>query len=143
MTFSLRGGVLPYDKKSDTRKNAFEVLPAPGQVVLPVSMHIGAPAAPVVSVGEHVKMGQVVAETAGAVSARVHATVSGTVTAIEPRPHPNGTNVMSIVIENDYNDELFEGIKPVDRFHSIDAQELADIAEAAGIVGLGRMFPTR
>jgi electron transport complex protein RnfC len=50
---------------------------------------------------------------------------------------------MSIVIENDYNDELFEGIKPVDRFHSIDAQELADIAEAAGIVGLGgAMFPT-
>lgn len=132
-----RGGVHPDDCKKFTMDKAIEVLAAPSEIVLPVSMHIGAPAVPVVSVGDTVAIGQVVAEAQAPVCAPIHASVSGTVKAIEPRPHPNGTNVLSIVIENDFEDRVFEGLSATDTLHTIGAEELADLCLKAGLVGLG------
>lgn len=136
MPYPFRGGIHPGDRKDATRHKAIEVLPAPAEVILPVSMHIGAPATPVVAVGDAIKLGQVVAEASGPVSAPVHASVSGTVKAIEPRPHPNGTQVLSIVIENDGADTPVEGLAPTNTDH-LGAEELAELCLKAGIVGLG------
>src|SRR5699024_1299724 len=90
------GGIYPYDHKADTSQKTIEQMPPGAQVVLPMSLHIGAPCRPCVAVGDHVKMGQVVGEPAGFVSAPVHASVSGTVVAVEPRPHFSGVPVMSV-----------------------------------------------
>ncbi len=137
MPYRFRGGIHPDDKKAATRKKIIEELAAPKEVILPMIMHIGAMCSPIVNVGDHVKLGQRIAESTAPVSSPVHASVSGTVTAIEPRPHPNGTDVLSVVIENDFKDECDDSIKPVDNFHTISADELADIVQEAGIVGLG------
>lgn len=143
MPFGFKGGIHPDDKKSFTARKAIEEMSAPKQVVLPMSMHIGAPCNPLVSVGDRVLMGQCIAESTAPVSAPIHASVSGTVVAIEPRPHPNGTKVLSVVIENDFEDEQVE-FKPVDtRFQELTAEQLGDICLNAGIVGLGgAAFPT-
>ena len=103
MVYSFRGGIHPGTHadpgyKSATNTKPIEKLALPDEVILPVSMHIGAPAKPIVSVGDTVDLGQPIAEAGGFVSAPVHATVSGKVKAIEPRLHPNGSKVLSIVI---------------------------------------------
>lgn len=144
MPFGFRGGIHPDDKKSATARRAIEELPAPAQVVLPMSMHIGAPCNPLVSVGERVLLGQRIAESAAPVSAPIHASVSGTVVAIEPRPHPNGSKVMSIVIENDFKDEAEESPATDTRFADLSAEALGELCRNAGIVGLGgAAFPTQ
>lgn len=97
------GGVHPNDQKSRTCEKAIEALPAPKQVVIPMSMHIGAPCKPLVKKGDTVTVGQKLGDSTG-LCVPVHASVSGTVLAVEPRPHPNGTRVMSVVIENDFQD---------------------------------------
>lgn len=137
MPFGFRGGIHPDDKKSFTARRPIEEMPAPKQVVLPMSMHIGAPCNPLVSVGERVLLGQRIAESSAPVSVPVHASVSGTVVAIEPRPHPNGTKVMSIVIENDFEDERVSAESTDTRFADLSAEALSDICKNAGIVGLG------
>ena len=101
MAYSFRGGIHPGTHadpgyKSATNTKPIEKLALPDEVILPVSMHIGAPAKPIVSVGDTVDLGQPIAEAGGFVSAPVHATVSGKVKAIEPRLHPNGSKVLSI-----------------------------------------------
>ena len=77
-----------------------------------MGMHIGAPCEPLVKVGDTVKKGQKIGEAKGFVSVPAHASISGKVTAVEPRPWPGGGLMMSVVIESDGKDELFEGVKP-------------------------------
>ena len=99
LTFA--GGVHPYDGKELSKKRRIrEVLPK-GDLVYPLSQHIGAPAVPIVKKGDYVLTGQKIAESGGFVSAPIYATVSGTVKSIEPRRVVTGDNVMSIVVEND------------------------------------------
>lgn len=137
------GGIHPNDQKAATNKKPIEKLPPPALVVIPMSMHIGAPCAPCVSVGDHVTVGQKIGEATAAVSSPVHASVSGTVVAVEPRPHFSGVNVMSVVIENDFNDTPYDGIKPVENPDQLTAEQLAEIVKEAGIVGMGgATFPT-
>ena len=137
------GGIHPYDHKADTSQKPIEQMPPAAQVVLPMSLHIGAPCRPCVAVGDHVKMGQVVGEPTGFVSAPVHASVSGTVVAVEPRPHFSGVPVMSVVIENDFEDTLDESVRPAEHPEDLTAEELTEIVRNAGIVGLGgATFPT-
>ena len=91
MPFKFHGGVHPnYMKAPDV---PVTVIAPPPQVVLPVMQHIGAPCKPLVEVGDYVKMGQKIADNPAPVSAPIHATVSGKVIAIEPRPHPLGDMV--------------------------------------------------
>ncbi len=137
------GGIHPHDKKAATNKKPVETLPPPAQVVIPMSMHIGAPCTPCVAVGDHVAVGQKIGEATAAVSSPIHASVSGTVTAVEPRPHFSGVSVMSVVIENDFNDTPFEGLKGVENPDRLTGEELANIVKEAGIVGMGgATFPT-
>ena len=84
------GGVHPNDMKAATNEKAIEKLEAPAEVVIPMSMHIGAPCKPIVAVGDKVKIGQRIGEPGGFVSAPIHASVSGTVKAVEPRPYLHG-----------------------------------------------------
>ena len=143
MAQSFFGGIHPHDKKAATNKKPIERLPQPEQVVIPMSLHIGAPCRPCVSVGDHVKVGQLIGEMTGYVSAPIHASISGTVTAVEPRPHFNGTDVLSVVIKNDYEDTLDDSVKPVENPENLTPEELTEIIKNAGVVGLGgATFPT-
>ena len=92
------GGVHPDDMKAATNEKAIEQLAAPAEVVIPMSMHIGAPCKPIVAKGDKVKIGQRIGEPGGFVSAPLHASVSGTVKAVEPRPFSMGGTMMSVVI---------------------------------------------
>ena len=99
LTFN--GGIHPYDGKDLSKDKPIRDILPKGDLVYPLSQHIGAPAKPVVKKGDHVLTGQLIAEAGGFVSAPVYATVSGTVKAIEPHRTVVGDNVMSVVIEND------------------------------------------
>ena len=137
MAQSFFGGIHPHDKKAATNKKPIEALPPPAHVVIPMSLHIGAPCRPCVTVGDHVNVGQQIGEMTAYVSAPIHASISGKVVAVEPRPHFNGTNVLSVVIENDYQDTLDPSVKPVEHPENLTAQELVEIVKNAGVVGLG------
>ncbi len=142
MPKAFKGGVHPDDSKLLTSGKPIEILPAPAEVILPVSMHIGAPCQPAVAVGDYVYLGQTIAASPAAVSAPVHATVSGTVRAVELRPHPGGVKTMSVVIENDFKDELDPSLKPIDAAN-LSAEEMIAHIKNAGIVGHGgAAFPT-
>ena len=137
------GGIHPHDQKAATNKKPIEKLPPPAQVVIPMSMHIGAPCKPCVAVGDHVTVGQKIGETVAFVSAPIHASVSGTVVAVEPRPHFSGVNVMSVVIENDFNDTPCPDLKVVEKPGDLTTDEIVEIVKEAGIVGMGgATFPT-
>ena len=142
MASTFKGGIHPDTHKAETCKKAIELLKAPAQVILPMSMHIGAPCQPTVKVGDHVFLGQMIADSPAAVSAPIHATVSGTVSAVEPRLHPNGFKVLSVVIDNDYKDEPDPSIKPLD-IDGMSAEDITKAIRSAGIVGHGgAAFPT-
>lgn len=107
-----------------------------------LSQHIGAPLAPVVSVGEEVKMGQKIADSDAFVSAPLHSSVSGKVKDIGLYPHSSGIKVKTIVIENDGLDTPEEplNVKPLS---DLSPKEIISIVRAAGIVGMGGAgFPT-
>ena len=137
------GGVHPNDMKAATNEKAIEQLAAPAEVVIPMSMHIGAPCKPVVSVGDKVTVGQLIGEPGGFVSAPIHASVSGTVKAVEPRPFSMGGTMMSVVIENDKQNTVCPDIHPVADPDSLTPEQLVEIVKNAGIVGqAGATFPT-
>ena len=137
------GGIHPYDNKAATNKKPIEQLPPTAQVVLPMSLHIGAPCRPCVAVGDHVNIGQVVGEAPAFVSAPIHASISGTVVAVEPRPHFSGVPVMSVVIENDFENTLDPSIHPAENPEDLTVEQLTEIVKNAGIVGHGgATFPT-
>ena len=87
--WSFPGGLHPPQHKDLSNQNAIVQAPLPQRVVLPLQMHIGAPALPVVKVGDRVLRGQIIAKPEGYVSAPVHASISGHVAAIGPRPIPH------------------------------------------------------
>ena len=137
------GGVHPNDMKAATNEKAIEKLAPPAEVVIPMSMHIGAPCKPIVAPGDHVTIGQRIGEPGGFVSAPIHASVSGTVKAVEPRPFSMGGKMMSVVIENDFQDTVCDAVKPVENPDSLTPEQLVDIVKNAGIVGQGgATFPT-
>ena len=137
------GGVHPNDMKAATNEKAIEQLAPPAQVVIPMSQHIGAPCKPLVAVGDHVKVGQRIGEPGGFVSAPIHASVSGTVKAVEPRPYSMGGNMMSVVIENDFQDEMSEEIQAPADPDALSVDEMVERVKNAGIVGMGgATFPT-
>lgn len=137
---TFRGGVHPFEGKELSKDAPIrEILPQ-GELVYPMSQHIGAPAVPVVKKGERVLSGQMIGQAGGFMSAHVHASVSGTVKAVEPRLVPNGTKVMSVVVEND---GLYEETEPIATGQTEEKAMIRDIIRSAGIVGMGgACFPT-
>ena len=114
----------------------------PDYVTIPLSQHIGAPAKPLVKEGDYVYKGQKIGDGEG-LCVPVHASVSGTVTAVTPRPHTNGTDVLSIVIKNDQKDILDKTIAACSKPDRLSEEELFGIIREAGIIGMGgAAFPT-
>ena len=135
----VRGGV-KVDHHKNTAHKKVERLPIPEKVVIPMQQHIGAPCEPVVKVGDIVAVGQLIGDTDKYVSAPIHASVSGTVTAIGDVKLPNGVMSKAVTIESDGEMRLWEGIKPP------VVETKADLIKAvrdSGLVGLGGAgFPT-
>ncbi len=137
------GGVHPTEGVAGTEHLPTVRFADPAVAVIPLSMHAGAPANPVVAVGDHVQVGQVIGEAAGFISAPVHASISGTVVAIENRPHASRGTCLSVVIENDGKNEIHESVKPNKPLEELTSAEIIDIVKNAGIVGMGGAgFPT-
>jgi len=138
-----RGGVHPPEKKKATQSLAVVDARLPDRVVIPMAMHIGAPATPLVKVGDLVKKGQKVGEAAGHVSVPVHASISGKVLAVGSFASPMGFDVPSVVIESDGKDEWVDGLVEHEDYMSIRPAELRTLIKEAGIVGMGgATFPT-
>ena len=139
------GGVHPSERKEFSEHIALKKFPDPKTVVISMSQHLGAPANPIVQVGDTVKVGQKIGEAAGFISAPVHSSVSGTVVAVEPRMHgTRGSEVMAVVIESDGKNTLHESVQPHKALDDLTADEIIEIVKEAGIVGMGGAgFPTR
>ncbi|MBD5444717.1 MAG: electron transport complex subunit RsxC [Lachnospiraceae bacterium] len=136
------GGIHPYDGKNLSKDKPIKAVFPKGDLVYPLSQHIGAPAKPIVEKGDHVLTGQKIAEAGGFVSAPIYATVSGTVKAIEPHRVVTGDSIMSIIIEDDglYEEVEYPVRKP---FEDMTKQEIIECVKEAGIVGMGGAgFPT-
>lgn len=132
------GGLHLPDHKSLSCERAIEPAVLPKRLVLPLQQHIGAPAKPIVEVGERVLKGQMIAQPDGFVSAALHAPTSGVIVAIEERavPHPSGLSAPCIVIDSDGMDQWTE-LHPHNNWAALNASELRNIIREAGIVGLG------
>ena len=141
---TFRGGVHPFEGKELSMDRAVTVLkPTSGEMVYPLSQHIGAPAKAIVKVGDEVLVGQKIAEAGGFISAVVVSSVSGKVKKIEPRVTAGGAKSISIVIENDGRYAAVEGLGEDRDATKLSKQEIRDIVREAGIVGLGGAgFPT-
>ena len=140
---TFKGGIHPDDGKRFSKDQPIQPLLPEGDLVYPLSQHIGAPANPLVKKGDHVLKGQMIAAAGGFVSAPVHASVSGTVKGIEQRFSPTGTKTECIVIENDgqYQEVEYEPVKPLE---DMSREEVLEKIGNAGIVGMGGAgFPTR
>lgn len=136
------GGVHPSDKKSLTCDKDVIRIESPEYVNIPLRQHIGVPGNPLVNVGDYVYEGQKIGDNEG-LCVPVHASVSGTVTAIEPMEHPGGGKVMTITIKNDFENAVYEGNKPHPNPEEMSARELFEMIREAGIVGMGgATFPT-
>ena len=140
------GGVYPPENKTQSMQQAMGTLPVPERLIFPVSQHMGAPANPIVAVGDKVLAGQKIAEAVGAFSAAIHASSSGTVVAIEdqPLPHPSGMSGLSIVIETDgEHNSIDTSAVAIADYTSKKPAELVEHIREAGITGLGGAgFPT-
>ncbi len=139
---TFNGGIHPYDGKDLSKDKPIKAVLPKGDLVYPLSQHIGAPAKPIVEKGDRVLTGQKIAEAGGFVSAPIYATVSGTVKAIEPRRVVTGDSVMSIIVENDGLYEEVEYAKPKP-LAEMTREEIIECVKEAGIVGMGGAgFPT-
>ena len=139
---TFKGGVHPYDGKELSKEKPIkEVLPQ-GELVFPLSQHIGAPAQACVAVGDTVLRGQKIADAGGFVSAPIYSSVSGTVRAIEPRRVAPGDMVNSIVIVSD-GKFIETGFETCNDYDSLSNEDIIKKIQDAGIVGMGGAgFPT-
>ena len=138
---TFKGGVHPFEGKELSKDRPVEEYLPKGDLVFPVSQHIGAPAKPVVAVGDAVKKGQLIAEAGGFVSANIYSSVSGTVKAIAPHRVATGDMVNSIVIENDgsYEEVAYEESDA----SKLTKEAIIEKVKNAGVVGMGGAgFPT-
>ena len=130
------GGIHPqYNKEMSIKDTSFHSI-IPKQVVIPLLQHIGAPCQPLVNVGDRVLRGQKIGDGEG-LCVPVHASVSGTVVAIEPRPHVSGREILSVVIDNDLQDEVFPSAVNDKPLAELDNDEILHTIREAGIVGMG------
>ena len=130
------GGIHPkYNKEMSTKITEFVEI-KPKQVVIPMVQHIGAPCTPLVNVGDRVLRGQKIGDGEG-LCVPVHSSVSGTVVAIEPRPHTSGRMVNAVVIENDFQDEVGPANPITGPLEEVEIDAILHNIREAGIVGMG------
>ncbi len=140
---SFRHGIHPDDHKEQTAELRIERVPFVATYVLPLSQNLGAPSQSIVRKGEAVRRGQKIARPGGYVSTALHSPVTGTVRAIEPRRHPDGRMLESIVIDADpYDPQLLPDQPPID-WESLTIDEFVTHVQEAGLVGMGgAAFPS-
>ena len=139
---TFKGGIHPYDGKELSKDKPIKAIDPKGDLIYLMSQHIGAPAKPVVSVGDRVLVGQKIAEAGGFVSAPIHASVSGTVKAFGKQRNVVGDMVDCIIVEND---GLYEecDYEPLESLEKADKSEVLDRIRNGGVVGMGGAgFPT-
>ena len=130
------GGIHPkYNKEMSTGITFFKSI-TPKQVVIPMQQHIGTPCTPLVAVGDKVLRGQKIGDGEG-LCVPVHASISGTVVAVEPRPHTSGRMVMAVVIENDFRDAAIEVERCEDPMTMMTDDQILNKIREAGLVGMG------
>lgn len=140
--FTFRRGIHPPQMKHLSANKEIETYLPKGDLVFPLSQHIGATATPLVKKGDRVLVGQKIGEANGSFSANIHSSVSGIVKNVTPMVTSTGSKVMSIIVENDTKYEEIEVI-PHENFKELKKEELLEIIREAGIVGLGgACFPT-
>jgi len=141
--YTFCGGVHPPEHKAESNRLPIAAAPLPQRLIVPLRQHTGAPAKPIVKVGDPVLKGQMIAAADGFISAAVHAPTSGAVSAIELHavPHPSGLPDLCISIEADGEERWIER-KPLD-YQTADPDAVRALLRDAGIVGLGgAVFPT-
>lgn len=140
---TFRHGIHPGDYKETTKDLKIERMPFADEIILPLSQHLGGPSKPIVKPGEKVFRGQLIAEATGFVSSNLHASVTGTVRAIEPRSHASGRMVESIIIDKDpFSPQTLFNERTIEWEH-LSPNELLDMIKWGGFVGLGgAAFPT-
>lgn len=139
-----RGVHLPDYHKRRTEAKEIRTADLPTKVILPLQQNLGCPADPLVKVGDEVSEGQKIADSSKLISAPIHASISGKVTAIEKLPNPCGYDVLSVVIEgngDDSRNSKFDSRNS--KTESGTPDEIRRIVREAGVVGLGgAAFPT-
>ena len=138
---TFRGGIHPYEGKELSKDHPIEKYLPKGDLVYPLSQHIGAPSVPCVKKGDTVLAGQKIADAGGFVSVPLHASVSGTVKGIEKRLNATGSMVDCIVIENDqqYQETEFQEA----HLEDLTKEEILNRIKEGGVVGMGGAgFPT-
>lgn len=138
---TFRGGIHPYEGKELSKDHPIEKYLPKGDLVYPLSQHIGAPSVPCVKKGDTVLAGQKIADAGGFVSVPLHTSVSGTVKGIEKRLNATGSMVDCIVIENDqqYQETEFQEA----RLEDLTKEEILNRIKEGGVVGMGGAgFPT-
>ena len=140
---TFHGGVHPAEHKELSKESPLTQLLPKGELVYMTNQHIGKPASPVVKKGDRVLAGQIIAEAGGFVSANIVSSVSGTVKTVEPRKNASGGSAMAIVVENDGEYTLAEGVGVECDTNGLTGQEILSKVQKAGIVGMGGAgFPT-
>ncbi len=142
--WDIPGGIHPAERKELSNRTPTQPAPLPKRLVLPLNQHIGAASEPVVTVGERVLKGQLIAAASGFVSVPVHAPTSGTVSLIGPQPYPHVSGMLApaIVIDSDGLDEWVE-LTPCADYRHLENSALIELIRQAGISGLGGAgFPT-
>ena len=134
---TFKGGVHPRDGKDISKNTPIKEILPKGYLVYPMSQHIGAPAKPIVAIGDKVLAGQKIGEATGFISANIVSSVSGVVKAVEPRLTVSGNKVTSIVIENDNEYKELDGIGERRDYTKLSKEEIRNYVKEAGIVGLG------
>ena len=139
------GGIHPHDNKEWSKDKAIEVLELPDEAKIPMIQHIGAPSNPVVKKGDKVLTGQLIGQSTGFVSANIHSSISGTVTAVDAYPNGQGQRRLMVVIKREGDEWMPEIDRTPDhkRECTLSPQEIISKVRDAGIVGLGgAQFPT-
>lgn len=133
---TFKGGIHPPEKKELSEEKSLKILDAPEKVIIPLSQHIGAPAKLIVEIGDKVKTGQKIAEAQGKISANIHSSVTGKVTAVGNFSHPGFGKNKAVVIEKEGKDEWAEYSK-YDNYEELENKKLIEVIREMGIVGLG------
>lgn len=141
------GGIHPEENKI-TAENATNIAPLPKQTIFPLSQHIGAPAKPVVKKGDHVKVGTLIAEAGGFVSAPIYSSVSGTVFKVDTAVDASGYRKPAIIInvEGDEWEETIDRsstLELLENHQELTPEEITNRIKLAGVTGMGGAgFPT-
>ena len=143
ISFGFSHGVHPPESKELTSALPIRRMPYPEEVVLPIRQHAGKPAKPIVSVGDHVQRGDVIAEADGFVSSPVHASAAGVVQDIELWPHPDGSMCTAIRIKVDRWSAQVPRPRMVPKWEDLGPEQIVAAVQNGGVVGLGgAAFPT-